>query len=411
MTTSKLSRRDFLAAGAGLAAGSMFRAPEILHAAPRLQVTAFELLPVRATARTVWLFVRVRTDAGLTGLGEASDAFGFANTTKEDAARMESALRGFFELVKGQSPLEVGAYRQRAESMAAKGGLVTATACSAIEQALWDLAGKALDVPTHALFGGRVRDTLPVYANINRATTVRTPAGFAETAKAAVRDGFRAVKGAPFDGFPPAGSSPAAIEAALENGIACVAAMREAVGPDVEVMVDCHSFFDVAMAERVARRLEPLNLAWYEEPVAPERIEETREIRRRIKQPMAAGEILYGVAGFAPLSRDRTVNVIMPDVKHCGGLLELTRIAAAAEQDGVLVAPHNPSGPVSTAATVQVCSVLRNFRLLEFQWGEVGWRSDVVAPVEFFDRGTLHVPSRPGFGIDLNDRVLRSHLM
>jgi len=150
MTTSKLSRRDFLAAGAGLAAGSMFRAPEILHAAPRLRVTGFELLPVRATARTVWLFVRLRTDAGLTGLGEASDAFGFANTTKEDAARMESALRGFFELVKGQSPLDVGAYRQRAESMAAKGGLVQATACSAIEQALWDLAGKALDVPTYA---------------------------------------------------------------------------------------------------------------------------------------------------------------------------------------------------------------------------------------------------------------------
>jgi galactonate dehydratase len=324
---------------------------------------------------------------------------------------MELALRGFFELVKGQSPLEVGAYRQRAEAAVAKGGLVAATACSAIEQALWDLAGKALDVPTYALFGGRVRDTLPVYANINRATTMRTPSGFAATAKAAVRDGFRAVKGAPFDGFPPAGSAAAAIEAAVENGIACVAAMREAVGPDVEVMVDCHSFFDVPLAERVARRLEPQNLAWYEEPVAPERIEETREIRRRIQQPMAAGEILYGVAGFAPLSRNRTVNVIMPDVKHCGGLLELTRIAAAADQEGVMVAPHNPSGPVSTAANVQVCAVLKNFRLLEFQWGETGWRHEIVSPVERFERGTLHVPTRPGFGIELDERVVRAHLM
>jgi galactonate dehydratase len=383
--------------------------PQILHAAPRLRVTAFELLPVRATTRTVWLFVRLRTDAGLTGLGEASDAFGFANTTKEDATRMETELRALFELVKAQSPLDIGAYRQRAESIVAKGGLVSATACSAIEQALWDLAGKALDVPTYSLFGGRVRETLPVYANINRATTMRTPAGFAGTAKAAVGEGFRAVKGAPWDGFPPPGSPPATIEAALENGIACVAAMRGAVGPDVEVMVDCHSFFDVPMAERVAKRLEPVNLAWYEEPVAPERIEETREIRRRIRQPMAAGEILYGVAGFAPLSRNRTVNVIMPDVKHCGGLLELTRIAAAAEQEGVTVAPHNPSGPVSTAANVQICAVLRNFRLLEFQWGEAAWRSDVVSPAEQFDRGTLHVPSRPGFGIDLNDRVVRAH--
>jgi galactonate dehydratase len=408
MSDMKLSRRDFLAAGAGIAGGSMLFGPNVLRAAPRLRITGFELLPVRATARTVWLFVRLRTDAGLTGLGEASDAFGFANTTKDDAARMEAELRLFFELVKGQSPLDVGAYRQRAEPVVAKGGLVSATACSAIEQALWDLAGKALDVPTYSLFGGRVRETLPVYANINRATTKRTPDGFAATAKAAVAEGFKAVKGATFDGFPPPGSPSATIEAAIENGIACVAAMRDAVGPDVEVMVDCHSFFDVPMAERVARRLEPLNLAWYEEPVAPERIEETREIRRRIRQPMAAGEILYGVAGFAPLSRNRTVNVIMPDVKHCGGLLELTRIAAAAEQDGVMVAPHNPSGPVSTAANVQICSVLKNFRLLEFQWGEVDWRGDVVSPPEQFDRGTLHVPSRSGFGIDLNDRVVRA---
>lgn len=409
MTASRLSRRDFLAASAGVAVGSVWWTPGVLHAAPRLAITDFELLPVRATSRTVWLFVRLRTDAGLTGLGEASDAFGFANTTKDDAARMQSELRGFFELVKGQSPLEVGAYRQRAESIVAKGGLVSATACSAIEQAMWDLAGKALDVPTYSLFGGRLRDMLPVYANINRATTKRTPDGFAATARAAVKEGFRAVKGATFDGFPPPGSPPAAIEAALENGIACVAAMREAVGPDVEVMVDCHSFFDVPMAERVARRLEPVNLGWYEEPVAPERIEETREIRRRIKQPMAAGEILYGVAGFAPLSRNRTVNVIMPDVKHCGGLLELTRIAAAAEQEGVLVAPHNPSGPVSTAANVQVCAVLRNFRLLEFQWGEIDWRHDIVRPAEQFNRGTLHVPSRPGLGIELNEGLVRAH--
>jgi galactonate dehydratase len=411
MTPSNMSRRDFLTAGAGLAAGAVLWTPGVLQAAPRLRVTGFELLPVRATARTVWLFVRLRTDAGLTGLGEASDAFGFANTTTQDAARMTSELGGFFEFVKGQSPLEIGAYRQRAEPLVARGGLVSATACSAIEQALWDLAGKALEVPTYSLFGGRVRDTLPIYANINRATTARTSAGFGATAKAAVKDGFRAVKGAPFDGFPPPGSPPSAIEAAIENGIACVMAMREAVGPDVEVMVDCHSFFDVPIAERVARRLEPVNLAWYEEPVAPERIDETREIRRRIQQPMAAGEILYGVAGFAPLSRNRTVNVIMPDVKHCGGLLELTRIAAAAEQEGVMVAPHNPSGPVSTAANVQVCAVLKNFRLLEFQWGETDWRRDVVSPAEQFERGTLRVPSRPGFGVELNERLVRAHLL
>jgi galactonate dehydratase len=403
-----MNRRDFLGAAVSAAAGAAFSWPRLLEAAPKLRVTEFELVPVRATARTVWLFVRLRTDAGLTGVGEASDAFGFANTTAADAARMKSELRGFFSLIEGKSPLEIGDYRRRGDPLARKGGLVSATAFSAIEQALWDVMGKALDVPVHSLFGGKLRDALPVYANINRATTTRTPEGFAATARAAVKEGFRAVKGAPWDGFPPPGSSASAIETAVENGIACATAMRDAVGPDVDVMVDCHSFFDVALAERVAKRLEPLKLAWFEEPVAPERIEETREIRRRIQQPMAAGEILYGVTGFAPLSRNRTVNVIMPDVKHCGGLLELTRIAAAAAQDGVDVAPHNPSGPVSTAASAHVCAVLDNFRLLELQWGEVAWRGDVVVPPEHFDRATLQVATRPGLGIELNDRVIRA---
>ena len=270
----------------------------------------------------------------------------------------KSQLRTFFALIEGKSPLEISAYRAQAERLATGRGLQAATAYSAIEQALWDLAGKVLDVPTHTLFGGKLRDTLPVYANVNRATRPRTPQGFAASAKAAVQEGFRAVKAAPFDGFPPLSSPTAVIDAAVENGIACVAAMRDAIGPDVELMIDCHSFFDVALAERVARRLEPQKLAWYEEPVAPERVEETLEIRRRIQQPMAGGEILFGIDGFAPLIRTRAVHVIMPDVKHCGGLLELTRIAAMAQAEDVEVSPHNPSGPVSTAASVQVCAVL-----------------------------------------------------
>lgn len=406
----RVGRRTFLGAAAAGAVG-LAALPRLADAAPKLRVTGIELLPVRATERTVWLIVRLRTDAGVTGLGEASDAFGFLNTTKQDAARMQMELRRFFGIVEGKSPLEIGAYRQQGEPIAAKGGLVSATAYSAIEQALWDLAGKALDVPTYALFGGAIRKMIPIYANINRATNPRTPDGFAASAKAAAREGFSGVKGAPWDGFPPHGSSGATIEAAVKQGIACVVAMRDAVGRGVELMADAHSFFDVPLGERVARELEPVNLAWYEEPVAPERIEEMREIHRRIRQPMAAGELLFGIAGFAPLTFNRSVDVIMPDVKHCGGLLELTRIAAMAERDGVQVAPHNPSGPVSTAANVQVCAVLKNFRLLEYQWGEAPWRHDLVTPREFFDRGTLHVPDRPGLGIELNEKVVRAHLM
>jgi galactonate dehydratase len=124
---------------------------------------------------------------------------------------------------------------------------------------------------------------------------------------------------------------------------------------------------------------------------------------------MAGGEILFGTKGFAPLTRNRAVDVIMPDVKHCGGLLELTRIAAMAHADGVAVAPHNPSGPVSTAANAQICAGMANFRLLELQWGEIDWRSDLITPAERFESGFLRVPDRPGFGIRLNDKLARAH--
>jgi galactonate dehydratase len=155
--------------------------------------------------------------------------------------------------------------------------------------------------------------------------------------------------------------------------------------------------------------LEPVKLAWYEEPVAPERVAETLAIHQSIAQPMAGGEILFGVEGFTPLCRDVKIDVIMPDVKHCGGLLELTHIAAMAASYGVAVAPHNPSGPVSTAASIQICAGMPNFRLLELQWGEASWRGDMLDPPERFENGSIAVPSRPGFGVRLNDKLAEQH--
>jgi len=323
---------------------------------------------------------------------------------------MRTRLQTFFALVRGGSPLDVERYRQRGMPMV-KGDLVSATAFSAIEQAMWDLAGQTLGVPTHTLFGGRVRDSLRVYANINRATNPRTPEGFAAAARRAVADGFSALKAAPFDGFPPAGAPAKEIEAAVDAGIAAVAAMREAVGPTVDIMIDCHSFFDVERAVSVARRLEPQRLAWYEEPVAPERIDETVAIKNRVRQPMSGGEVLFGIAGFAQLMQRHAVDVIMPDVKHCGGLLELTRIAAAADAAGVMVSPHNPSGPISMAASVQVAAGMRNFNVLELQYGEVPWRGELITPAERFVAGQIGVPDRPGFGIALNENAIRRHTL
>ena len=347
----RYSRRDVL-----LAATSTVFAPLLLPsraaATPQLRVIGFDLLAIRATSRTVWLVVRLRTDAGLVGLGEASDAFGFANTTAEDTARMRSQLSAFFDLIDGRSPFEIESYRQHGEAMARQ-GLVAATAFSSIEQALWDLAGQALDVPSHILLGGKTRAALPVYANINRATNPRTPDGFAAAAKRAVADGFRAIKAAPWDGFPPPGSPESEIARAIDPGVAAVTAMREAVGSRIAVMVDCHSFFDVEQAVRLAARLEPYDLTWYEEPVPPEKVDDTLAIKQRIRQPMAGGETLFGLSGVAPLIRRRAVDTIMPDVKHCGGLLELTRIAAMAADEGVMVAPHNPV-PMRSLASLRI---------------------------------------------------------
>jgi galactonate dehydratase len=140
-------------------------------------------------------------------------------------------------------------------------------------------------------------------------------------------------------------------------------------------------------------------------------VDDTVAIRRRIKQPMAGGEVLFGLSGFGPLIRRHAVDTIMPDVKHCGGLLEMTRIAALAADEGVMVAPHNPSGPVSTAASIQVCAGMRNVNYLELQYGEVNWRSDAVIPPERFVGGTIEIPDRPGLGVALNEDVIRAQAL
>lgn len=365
----------------------------------RLRITGMETIAVRATARTTWLFVRLATNQGLIGLGEASLG------GRTELVELES----FFELVRDESPFQIEQYRRRGRVRAASGDRAQATAFSAIEQALWDLVGKALGAPVSDLFGGRLRNELSVYANINRATSNRQPEGFAANARAAADDGFAAIKAAPFDGFPALTRPEAEVAAATELGISCVAAMRESVGPEVAIKIDAHSNFDVALSIEVARRLEPYQLSWYEEPIPPQRVEETTRIREAVEQRMAGGEFLFGVEGFAPLCQQHAVDVIMPDVKHCGGLAEARQIATIANLHGVAVSPHNPSGPVSTAASVQLCAAMSNFDILEFQWGEVPWRGDLLSPPERFDNGTIQVSNEPGYGVSLNESVAREH--
>jgi galactonate dehydratase len=404
--TTRFSRRAFLGSVPALAAlpsvstasASTPRLP-LGQAELGLRITGMELIVVRATARTNWIFVRLATNDGMTGLGEAS--MGRLTDFPEIAE--------FFELVRERSPFEIQRYRQQGRPRAAAGDRRLATAFSAVEQAQWDLVGKALGAPVYELAGGAVRRELPAYANINRATADRSPAGFAANARQAVADGFRALKAAPFDGFPALEQPAGEVESATELGIACIEAMRAAIGPDVDLKIDVHSNFDVPLAIEVAERLEPQALSWYEEPVPPTDLESTKAIKDGIRQTMAGGEFLFGIEGFAPLCRERAVDIIMPDVKHCGGITELGKIATVAELDGVLVSPHNPSGPVSTMASAQVCARLSNFDILEYQWNEAPWRGDLVDPPERFENGILQVPDGPGIGVTLNDALVREH--
>ena len=403
-TVRPLTRRQMVAAAGAAAAIPVAAAPVLAiqpsGAAERsLRVEEMALTSVRVSGRTAWMFIHLRTNLGLTGLAECSVG----------RRRELAALGDAFEVARGRSPFDIEAYRAAGRERAAAGAIFEATAFSAIEQALWDLVGKAVDAPVHLLTGGSLRNRLPAYANINRATRERTPEGFAANARAAVEDGFTAIKAAPFDGFPVLDAPASEVAAATDLGVACVRAIREAVGPEVDILIDCHSFFDVELAVDVARRLEPQSLAWYEEPVAPTDVAATKAIASGIAQRMAGGEFLFGIEGFGPLCREQAVDVIMPDVKHCGGLLEARKIAAVAELDGIAVSPHNPSGPVATAASAQLCAGLPNFEILEMQWGEAAWRGDLVEPPERFEEGTIAVPEGPGLGVELNQAVARQH--
>ena len=352
------------------------------------RVTGMEVLPVTVSERTTWRFVRLSTNVGVSGLGEASAG----DPEIQDLERFYGLL--------GDS-LSIQAYRRAGLPRAAAGGVRAAGAFSGIEQALWDLRGKLLGVPVHELLGGSIRETVPLYANVNRMTRNRVPEGFGESAALACEVGFRAVKAAPFDGFPPQDAPPAAIEAATTSGVDAMLAIREAVGDDVAVKVDCHSAFDFARAVSVAERMLPAGLDWYEEPLPIDDLTGMRGLRDVIEQRLAGGERGFGLQGFLPLITTGAVDVLMPDITLCGGVLELMHIARAAETHRIAISPHNARGPVATAAALSVCAAVGNVESLELQWGEVDWRSTLIDPPESVAGGVLTVPNEPGFGIEL----------
>ncbi len=394
MTLSRRSFLPILSIPLGTAAAQAVRG---------VKVSGMEVFRVRVNARGNWILVRLKTGQGITGIGDASHG-------RSDESTLE-LLRKLYPLIEGKPVTDVAAYLQAADRMIrAEPGQHHAAAMSALEQALWDLQGKALGVPCHQFFGGVIRKKIRCYANINRsvpatrADKMRDPDAFARMAERAAADGFDAIKLAPWDGAPKQSSEK--FQAAVDLGVACAEAVRKAIGPKRDMLLDGHSHFDLKSGLELAKRVEPLQLYWLEEVTPAEPVSDLAAINAAAKMTTAGGESIYGTDAFARYAAARTVDVLMPDVKYSGGMLNLFKAAHVAEGFGLRVAPHGPASPVGNYAAAHVCAGLPNFDILEYAYGEVPWRAALVHPAESMHAGYLELADRPGLGIDLDDALM-----
>ena len=360
-----------------------------------MKITHFDLDAVHVNHRGDWIFVQVNTDAGIRGIGELRAGKAYGGRVRA-VREMESRLVG-------RDPEQITKIVSEFGRVDAKRDQISALC--AIEQALWDIRGKALGAPVYTLLGGACREEIRLYANINRATTDRTPEGFARNAFAAVEEGFDAVKLAPFDGLPRGVDS----AADAEGGIACMQAVREAIGPEVDLLVDCHSHFTVQGSLEVADALRDLDLFWFEQPTPESNMDNCVAVKERCGLPVAGGEGRMLRQGFREVFERNAMDMVMPDVTVVGGIGELKKVGEMAEAWGVPTAPHGPFGPVAIAAGVQAMASLPGFLILEFGWGEVPWRSALTHPEERIEKGRIPLSDRPGLGVELNPETVDAH--
>lgn len=372
-----------------------------------MKITAIETLVCHARMRN-WVFVKVRTDQdGLWGWGEA--------TLEWHTRAVVGAVQDVAELIVGEDPRRIEylwqmMFRQHFWHAT---GVVRATAISAIDIALWDILGKIHGVPCHKLWGGPVRDYVRLYGHLGGGrmedfyeTQPADAQRFAELAAQMVSQGFTAMKAMavpetmPLEGLRP-----------LRYAEACVRAMRDAVGEDVDLMVDCHARPSPRMGLRFARALEPYGLYWLEEPCWPEHIGALRDIQQAVATPIATGERLVSQHAFRPLLEQQAVSVLQPDITHCGGLSEARRIAAMAEAYRVAIAPHNPQGPVSTAASLEFGLATPSYIICESVHQDVPWRDEVATLSHAIQpQGRLaRAHDRPGLGVEIDEAEVRKH--
>ena len=346
--------------------------------------------------RTNWVFVKVYTDEGIDGVGEATLEY------KEKA--LIGAVEHIREYLVGKDPRQIERHWHDIYRDAYwRGGAVLMSALSAVEMALWDILGKSLGVPVYQLLGGRANDKVRIYVN-GWFSGAKKPEEFAACAKAAMERGVTALKWDPF------GKAYLTLSGAeLDNALACVAAVREAVGNRVDLLIEGHGRFDVPTGIRIAKELEQFRPLWFEEPVPPDNLEALKAVRDKSPVPISAGERLYTLKSFKDLFEMRAADYIQPDISHAGGIMELKKIAAVADTYYIPFAPHNPSGPVANAATLQLAACCPNFNILEIMYSDVTWRADVTDEDLHYEDGYIIIPDKPGLGIELNEEACLAH--
>jgi galactonate dehydratase len=361
-----------------------------------LKIAAFETLLANAGLRN-YLFIRLKTDSGLSGIGEATLEW-------QEKAVQSLCHEWAEERVIGTDPFDIEAVIGGMIRDQYQGGATVMTAISGIEFAMWDLIGKACGQPVYKLLGGRCHETLRAYAN-GWYGGAGTPEEFAARASDVAARGYAALK---FDPFHTAWKELSADEA--DAAVARVEAVRAAVGPAVDLMIEFHGRLSAGSALAMIRRLESCRPTWCEEPVAPEKLDLLAGVKCKSHVPIAAGERLYTLSDFARLAELRAADVIQMDLAHCGGLLAGKKIAALAEVHDLRVAPHCSIGPVALAACLHFDACTPNFFIQEsFADFDVPWRSQLVKGSKPINEGAFQLPEKPGLGLELDDAAIAEH--
>jgi galactonate dehydratase len=347
-----------------------------------------------------WLFVKLDTDEGLVGWGEAY------TQQDRDAAMLAHLVEMGRHLV-GRSPFAIKHFSSvmHLDYALRRPAMDYWSALSALEQAMWDIVGRACSQPVYNLLGGPCRSKIRVYAN-GWSEQAKTPDELAQRARDTISRGFSALKFDPFSNPWRTHIGRAEEDLAVER----VRAVREAVGPRVEILVEVHRRLAPNEAIRVADRLEEFQPFWYEEPIDAEDMDGLAEVRRRITLPVVTGEALYSKSQFAQVFAQRAADILNPDVCNCGGILALKEIASAAEPWHVTVAPHNyNSTTLGLASTLQVSACIPNFLITEYFVNfETLGREVAVNPFEVKD-SYIELPTAPGLGIELDEAALLRH--